>query len=453
MQLFYKVSSYLQKYDMLSEGGGVLAAVSGGADSMCMLHVLWELSRSRGFALWAATFDHQIRPEGASDADFVADWCQKHHIPCIKGTENVPKYAKLHHLGLEESARILRYEFLRKTAAETGMKFIATAHNANDNAETVLLHLLRGSGLNGLGGIRPVMGEIIRPILCCERQEIIAYLTEKGIPYVEDATNADTAYSRNYIRHEVLPLLREKNPALLENLLRSGEGLRRDEAYLQSQTEKTTKTAEKHPDRVIFSAKEYAELPEALFSRAIESLFEELSAGLVLSSRHREGVRGLCRSTDPSASAALPGGIVARREYDRVVLEKRKEGCIPEEVFLRPGERVRFGDRILTCSWAVCPGGKFNQRWEYYLKAGEAPLLLRTRRVGDEITLPARSRKTVKKLLIDSKIPKEERSRVAVLESEGKVAALDGFGADTAFLPCVNENCWKISSEKIKNDQ
>lgn len=452
--LYKKVSAYLREREMLKSGDRVLAAVSGGADSMCMLHLLHQLSRQQGFSLFCATFDHQIRAEGASDVTFVARWCKNQGIPYYTGCGNVPQYAQRHRLGLEESARHLRYGFLRETAAALGCTRIATAHNANDNAETVLFHLLRGSGLNGLGGISPVQQEVIRPLLCCTRQEIEDYLTRLDIPHVEDATNRDTAYSRNYLRHEVLPLLTAKNPGLVEGLLRTCEGLRKDEAYLSRQAEQAAEQAIFSSEQVSVSVEHCKALPDALFNRVMQRWVEHLSPETVLSSRQRQALRELCVSAHPSASCDLPCGLVARREYDLLLLECRGQPSPTDSVLLSPGETVCFGGRVFSCSLVSCPAGKFNQPHEFYLTPPPTPLLLRQRRTGDAITLPARSRKTVKKLLIDSKLPREERSRIAVLEAGGKLAALDGFGADIAFLPKSNDPCWKItSSEPIPNNQ
>lgn len=447
-RLTHQVLAYMREQNMLQSGEGVLVAVSGGADSMCLLHLLWDISQTMRFSVSAATFDHQIRPEGASDAEFVADWCQERGIPCVKGSGNVPQYAREHHLGLEEAARILRYAFLRTTASERHCSKIATAHNANDNAETVLLHLVRGSGLNGLGGIRPVHQEVIRPILCCTRREIEAYLMEHNLPHVEDATNADTAYRRNYLRHEVLPRLMEQNPGLLEGLLRSGESLRADEEYLSQQAEKLVGEAEYRPNQILFSAERFRAVPDSLFFRVAQRWAEVLSPQTVLSSRQRTAIKEACHSQRPSAVWMLPDGLVVRREYNQVILERRTEQAPETMTYLSPGQEVVFGNRRLSCSWAECPGGKFNQPHQFYLKPPEQPLLLRPRRTGDEITLPSRNRKTVKKLLIDSKIPKECRAHLAVLESGGMVAALDGFGVDIVFLPQKGETCWRISSSE-----
>lgn len=435
------VRALVREHQMLTPGERVLVAVSGGGDSMCLLHLLWR----EGYQVEAATYDHGIRPQSAQDAAFVETWCRERDIPCHVGRGDVPRWAEEHRLGLEEAARALRYAFLRDTAQAAGAVKIATAHNADDNAETLLLHLLRGSGLNGLGGIPPVRGNLIRPLLTASRAEIDAYLERWDIPHVEDSTNADTTYRRNYLRHEVLPLLKAQNPNLLEGLSRTMRGLRQDSDYLEQQTAALAENAASTGSGLSYPAGELANLHPALANRVVQHLVAQLDPDVVLTAAQREAVLALCRSDDPSGRYSLPGGLTARREYDRLVLTKGTENGPFAPVPLSPGERVTVGDRVLECQWAVCPEGKFNQPGEFYLVPCPG-LVLRPRRIGDAITLPARDRKTVKKLLIDSKVPRAVRDQIAVFDVGGQVAALDGFGADRAFLPKPGEKCWKISA-------
>jgi tRNA(Ile)-lysidine synthase len=439
-----QVRAFAQEHHMFPKGGKVLAAVSGGADSMCLLHVLWKEGKRQGFSLAAATFDHQIRPTSAQEAEFVRRWCQQREIPCYVGRGAVPAWAQEHNMGLEEAARSLRYEFLQTIAAEIGADKIATAHNADDNAETLLLHLVRGSGLKGLGGIPPLRDNLIRPLLTTSRREIEHYLQQWDIPHVEDESNQDTAYSRNYIRHEVLPLLRAKNPNLLEGWSRSAESLRQDSDYLEREAENLSAKAVFSGGKLSFPAAELAQLHEALSNRVVQHMAQRLDSSIVLSYANRKAALQLCQRDDPSAQAALTGGLTAGRVYDQFVLFQGELQHSFDPVVLAPGKQVQIGERFLSCQWAVCPGGKFNQPNEFYLRSGEV-LLLRPRRTGDEITLPSRNRKTVKKLLIDSKISRQRRELIAVLEIDGVLAGVDGFGADTAFLPKAGERCWKIT--------
>ena len=195
-------AAFADKYDMLpGEGGSVLCALSGGADSMALLTVLERLAKERGFTLYAAHFNHQLRGEESQrDEDFVTDWCQKRGIQLEVGRGDVAKQAEEEGKGVEETARAMRYGFLTEAARTLEADKIATAHNADDNAETLLLHLVRGTGLDGLTGIPPVRGILIRPLLATPRQQIEAWLTQEGIPHVEDSSNQTDAYARNRLR-------------------------------------------------------------------------------------------------------------------------------------------------------------------------------------------------------------------------------------------------------------
>ena len=232
------------------KGARVLCAVSGGADSMCLLALLRETGACE---LAAAHFEHGIRGgESLRDCAFVEDYCRAKGIACFVGHADVPRFAREEGIGLEEAARTLRYAFLEKTAAEHGFDWIATAHSADDNAETALFNFARGAGPAGLCGIPPRRGKIIRPLLGLTRAEIEQFLAESGTPHVEDSTNESDSCSRNRIRHAVMPVLREINPALSEAVARTGRLLRRDEDCLDGLAEDFI---EKHFDGDPFAAR------------------------------------------------------------------------------------------------------------------------------------------------------------------------------------------------------
>ena len=190
-KLLARVMPLAEEYAMFPAGGTVLCCVSGGVDSMSLLHFLAGQSARLGFQLHACHFDHGIRPESDADAEFVRAQCEARNIPLHAVKVDVPYYAKAHGLGLEEAGRKLRYDWFHKVADRFDDCVIATAHHADDNAETLLLHLVRGSGLGGLGGIPPRRGRLVRPFLNVPRALIESYAAEEGIPFVEDATNAD----------------------------------------------------------------------------------------------------------------------------------------------------------------------------------------------------------------------------------------------------------------------
>jgi tRNA(Ile)-lysidine synthase len=337
-----KITEFAEKYDMFPREGTVLCALSGGRDSMCLLHILLELAPEYGFSVACAHYNHRLRGgESDRDARFVKEYCARLGIPVYVGSGDVNAFSREKGLSVEEAARELRYAFLEQTADEIGATKIATAHNAEDNAETVLLNLIRGSGLSGLGGIPPVRGRIIRPLLKTTRAEIESYLEEKGIPHVEDSTNAKDDYSRNRLRHGVLPVLRELNPAFVQNVSRTADLLREDEEFIAGQARDfIQKNLRKKGESATLPAGLLAELPNPVSARVFK-----LVAGSGLSAVHIEALRQLCRSEDPSASLDLPGMRVIR-EYDKVVFSPPKWEKIRERV-ISPGETVEIPEAEL----------------------------------------------------------------------------------------------------------
>ena len=224
-----KVLDFVQRFDLLPRYELLLAAASGGMDSMCLLDFLYE----NGYRVCAAHYNHQLRGQEADmDEDLVRAWCAARRIPLCVGTGDVAAYAGENGLTIEEAARKLRYDFLNSVAGQTGAARIVTAHHANDNAETVLFHLARGTGMAGLAGIAPKNGRLVRPFLCLTREELAAYAKEHHVPYRTDATNADTALTRNFIRAEVLPKLCRVNAQAVEHISETALRLRQEDEYL-----------------------------------------------------------------------------------------------------------------------------------------------------------------------------------------------------------------------------
>ena len=445
-----RIQALCAEYDMLPAGGLILCAVSGGADSMCLLHLLLTMSERGGFRVAAAHYNHRLRGQAADrDAAFVAEQCKGWGVPCFSGEGDVAGQAARLGQGVEETARQMRYAFLEERADAVGACRIATAHNADDNGETVLLHLIRGTGLQGLTGIPPRRGNIVRPLLTVSRAEIQDYLNRNGVPHVEDATNEDVTYARNYLRHRVMPLLRELNPSLTEALSGAARALRADNDFLNARAAQTAAQARFAEDDVVIRAEEIAGLPAALAPRAVQLVVDRLGCGVVLSAAQRRAVLELARGGDPSARLSLPGGLVAQRVYEELLFTMDGEPLPPLEArpVPLPGTLTLPDGRELTAEKTVCPGAGANLPHSFYLSCAmlKDGLLLRSRRTGDELTLPGRDCKSVKKLLIDEKVPRRVREQVPVLESGGRVAAVAGFGPDCAFACRPGEEGWHIS--------
>ena len=435
-----QVKALTTEYDMFPRGGKVLCAVSGGADSMCLLHLAWSMAEAGGFQVAAAHYHHGMRGAAAdADAAFVETFCKERNIPCV--VERGDVYGQAQRLGLEveETGRRLRYEFLRRTAEELGCNRIATAHNADDNLETLLLHLVRGAGLHGLAGIPPRRGEIVRPLLTTSRLDIEAYLAEHGLTHVEDCTNADESYARNRIRRQVVPVLRQLNPRLTESAAETMGYLRADNDYLNAQAAAACAHARWAGDDLVIEARYIAQLPAAIAPRAARRMLEMMGDGNAdCSAAHLKAIVDLAAGEDPSAVAFLPHGRLVQRVYKDLLFTTQSEPLPPfsPTPLNLDGETAPEGTPWRCRCWATtCPAE--GEPGVLYLarEAVEGELVLRPRQTGDEIALPRRGgTKTVKKLFIDEKMPRRDRERVPVLADGAGVLAVAGFGAGQSRL-------------------
>ena len=403
-----KLLEFIRRYGLISPGDRLICAVSGGADSVALLFAMYLLRERLDITLEAAHFNHRLRGE-ESDADeaFVKELCGRYDIPLHLGSGRILPGKK----GLEAAAREARYAFLRSLPGK-----IATAHTADDNAETVLLHLVRGTGLKGLGGISPMNGNVIRPMLTVTRREVEAFLSEYALPHREDSTNATDLFLRNRIRRNVMPLLLQENPSLAENLSDMALGLREDEDYLSRMAGETlpgvTELREKHP---------------ALRARALERFLKENGVPEP-EKRHIALLEQLVFSDKPSARVDLPGGITVARRYDTLEVLGEAQP-LSERVLEGSLELPELGLRVVCAeadtivntpdTFTVIPAGK---------------IVVRSRLPGDRIRLSGGT-KSLKKLFIDRKIPASERLRIPIIADEAGVLGVWSIGADQNRIP------------------
>ena len=372
-------------------GKTVTCAVSGGADSVALLHILYLAREDLGLRLHAAHYNHCLRQNADLDEAFVKELCGAWDIPLEVGRGDVAAYAEESGLSLEEAARKLRYDFLM---AQPGL--IATAHNADDQVETVLLNLVRGTGLMGLCAMQEQTDRVVRPLLDTTRQQIEAYLAEHDLPHREDETNEEDDALRNRLRHHVIPLLREENPSLAKTVGRMTALLQEDEAFLQAQTKNLLRDAAKDGG---YDCRILRKSP--LCKRAVRSLLRIEKPSAV----HVDAVCALMEDLSGSKQVQLPG-MTVRRQYDILYFGK-EAAAAPESVAADAGQAG-------CLQW-----GNWRIRWE----SCEGRLLIRSRRTGDTIHLPGGS-KTIKKLLIDRKIPAMERDLIPVVEYGGQIVAV-----------------------------
>ncbi len=422
------VRASLLEHNVPSKADRLICALSGGADSICLADVLASLAPELGFRLECAHFNHLLRgAESDRDESFVVEWCAKRGFTLYLERGDASAYASQHRMGIEEAARKLRYAFLENLADERTM--IATAHQAEDQAETMLMDLLRGSGLKGLCGIPPVRGSFIRPLLEVERKDILAYLEFRSLDHVEDSSNQDTAFRRNRLRHEVMPLLRELNPAISDAFARNARLLRADEALLEEMAEKYVAA---EAGRMVLSASELMSLPKPLSSRALRRAARSFDVSL--EEKHISTLLSLASLKNPSAQLDLPDGLIACRQYDRLLVFRRTSPVIIRETILPYGAWMELSAVNMSVFWGNCDEllkihGKFTT-WFFKKEQICGNITARPRREGDHLCLPGRGGKSLKKWMIQEKIPASERDRIPVFADEAGVLAVWGLGAD-----------------------
>lgn len=391
-----KLLAFIRRYEMVAPGDTVICAVSGGKDSMALLWAMYLLREKLGISLEAAHFNHHLRgAESDRDEAFVRDFCTGYGIPLHLGQKTVTAGKK----GLEAAARDARYRFFATIPGK-----IATAHTADDNAETVLMHMVRGTGLKGLGGITPVRGNLIRPMLCITREDVLAFLEEYHIPFVTDSSNETDAFLRNRLRHKVLPLLEEENPQIAQNLSAMALRLREDETALAAQAERE-KSANIHALR---------RMHPAVRNRVLGALLQDFGV-IEPDAAHIALLESVVNSDCPSACADFPGNVRIGRNYE--TLEKLTATPNLYRELPRNGvtDLPELGLRVICeeqDGMTFQPQGK---------------LMLRQRISGDTIRLPGGT-KSLKKLYIDKKIPASRRDSIPVIADDGGVLCVYGLG-------------------------
>ncbi|MGN0168071.1 MAG: tRNA lysidine(34) synthetase TilS [Acetatifactor sp.] len=453
-----KVFSYIEEHGILQMGDRVVAGVSGGADSVCLLLVLQEYRKQTPIELAVVHVNHGIRSDAGKDAAFVEELCRRENIPFYLRTEDVKKYAFEEKCSEEDAGRRLRYRAFEEAAADFGANKIAVAHNSNDRAETMLFHLFRGSGLKGLRGILPVRDNVIRPILCLERQEIEEYLREREICWCTDSTNAGDDYARNRIRHHILSYAEQEIfPGTVEHMGRTADLMAETENYLEEQTtealERCIFSREKGTPgeglvRAELDVERFLDCHPVIEKRMLLALAEELSpTGKDIEAVHIRDVLTLF-TREGNRSISLPMGITAYRQYGKVVLEKgtrrqqEKAPVVPE---------MEFSDFFMEKGKEV-PRNQYT-KWFDYDKMKEPPVI-RFRQTGDFLTVADGNgqmiHKSLKDYMITEKIPREMRDRIPVLAEGSHVLWLIGYRISEYYK--VDRNTKRVLQVKLKRD-
>jgi len=448
-ELVGQVLRFVQANSLFPKGETVVAAVSGGPDSVCMLHVLMALRQELSFSIHVAHLDHGLRgAESAADASYVADLARKWALPLTVERHEVNAYQATHRLSPEEAAREVRYRFLGRVAREVGADRVAVGHTRDDHIETALMHLIRGSGTRGLRGLSPhnqlsIAGSqvtIVRPLLEVTREETADYCHSRSLQPRTDASNLSLSPLRNRIRQQLIPLLEQYNPRVAEALCRTARIAAEDFAFLETEANRVWReVAQEETNAFSISKKRFLELPVALQRHLLRMAMEKLLGTLKdIESTHIEKV---IQALDKSAGKriTLPEGLIFTIEYDRYLLGLEPESLSPlpaleEEVALNvPGETRLPGWRVLAHVTSRNEmdeaGNEFTACFDL-AKVGQK-LMLRQRHPGDRFQpLGMVQPKKLNRFMIDSKIPRSWRGRVPVVCSPQQIVWVVGWRID-----------------------
>lgn len=431
--------------DLFSPNDLVVVAVSGGPDSVCLLSVLHTLSKDLGISLQVAHLDHMFRgEESAREARFVADLAGTLGLPATIDRRDVPSFCSRRGCSSQEGAREVRYAFLEDVANRIGAQRIAVGHTASDQAETVLLRLLRGAGLAGLSGMPPRRDRIVRPLIDVTRGQVMAYLAERGLPFVTDPSNTTPVYTRNRVRHEVLPVLELFNPRITETLAAEAAALREELIALDFAADRLLGPAlQEDGDLTRIDRAALLVVPPALQRRAVRRAMDRLAPGSDLSFVQTGEVLAFLQNARSGREMELPAGLVLAREYDSFIVRPATESLTFDRELAVPG-LTGAPELCLDIETEVRKPAENRPETANYLWQAEfdyakiaLPLRLRSRRPGD-ILCPAgmggRSKK-LQDLFVDEKVPRQQRDRIPLLAMNGELLWVVGLRTDERFLP------------------
>lgn len=412
----------LVKQIRVEPGDRILVALSGGADSVVLLDLLLQAAESLKIEVCAAHLDHGMRTASAGDARFVQDFCLQRKVPLSVVRRDVPGLSQSRKQGLEEAARDERRAFLRDTARQFNCNFIALGHHRDDQAETFLHRLLRGSGLSGLAGMRLRSDPFIRPLLSFSRPQILQYLADHRLPHVEDLSNADTAFTRNRLRHDLLPQLREFNPRIDEHLARLSQRFALEEEYWDLQvTMHLDSLCEECEDGLWLPSEELRSLHPALRSRVLRGALERLRGDLRgIGAQHLGDIENLLEGPRPEAEVHLPRAWVARR-YQKLWLRTEAPRVAGGFAVAVPGPGVYDlpgGGRLLVSLENGCVG---ENPWSVEFDAASVPfpLLVRSFVPGDRFhPSGAPGHRKLKDFFIDIKLERELRRSLPIVAAD-----------------------------------
>lgn len=459
-----KVKVYVERFHMIEPKDTIVLGISGGADSVCLLKILARWKEAWGISLRAVHVHHQLRGEEAdADERFVRELCENEGIPCRVFHEDVQGMAQREKIGLEEAGRIARYRCFATVCEDVGGGKIALAHHQDDLAETMLHHLVRGTGMAGLCSLKPVSGNRIRPLLCLEKEEILVYLEAAGQPWRTDSSNLEDDYTRNRIRHHVLEELKtEVNPRAVRHMAQLSEELEETRAVLAQVAAEKRRQYVRKSEKGMLLAEELKKEPDLIGRQIVHDLLKEISGKQKDFTRiHVEAVQELW-NRKVGARRDLPYGMQAIRTYDGIYLERKAEKCKTRDSEKNAGiqinvqsegtESFQIGELTLTVSRTARDFGEIPEKkytkWFDYDRIKQT-LVIRHRQPGDRICLfDGGGSKKLKDYLIDRKIPAQKRDQLWLLADGSDILWIIGDRISAAYK--VTAESQRILQAEIK---
>ena len=443
MNLFAKFSRHCRKSNIIAPQAHILLAVSGGVDSVVMLDLFVQLAKRTNIRLSVGHIDHQLRAESGDDAKFVEELCAEHELTYLSERVSTKKFAQEKKLSLEMAARELRYEALERLRVAAGADLIATAHTLSDQAETVLLRLLRGAGLAGLAGIAEKRGKIVRPLLSFSRQNILEYAQQQKLWWREDKSNLDLSISRNRLRHENMPALASRfNPKLEATLARTARIAREAHDYMKQRAKSVlSKVAvEQTPERIVLDIQRIKRYNRLIHSYILRLAYTRLVGVVDLPSHRRiERALNLLCEKRIGARVALGAGLEVLRDRDGLVVQSAASNGMTSEVEVGvPLPIVGTPWQLIVAdeAWDSARTPRFGDKYSEYVDTAtiEGRLRVRWPRAGDIFyPLGMRHPKKVYDFFADSKVPIRRRATTPVLECDSGIVWVCGFRIDDRF--------------------
>ena len=431
------INKWIIQHRLIIPGDKIVVACSGGPDSLALLHILVQLRPRYPIELKVAHVNHMFRPEAVQEAQFVHTMATRWGLDCEQTEIDVPKYMEETGLSGQEAARLLRYRFLQQVAADWGHGKIATGHHRDDQAETVLLHLLRGAGSSGLGGMRAVNGTIIRPMLSISRQQIEDYCQQHGLDPVQDSSNLHTDYLRNRVRLELIPLLeRHYNPALRESLCRTAAIIGAEQEFVtQMANNKWSEVVREGEGRIFLNIKQLLRLPIALQRQIFRKVIEKKQGHLRgIQFLHVEKLIEVTFSGAVGITIELPGGLLFTKGYTDMTLLSAVEAKLESGQSLSttmlavPGYADWNGRKISAILTDRLDGAISPHRAVLDWDELRPPLSIRSRQEGDRFApYGLKGSKKLKDFFIDNKVPRHLRDNVPLVCDDGGILWVAGY--------------------------